>query len=114
MASHAKDGVRSCPRAECGKSACPVGGRGWGNGATAEPLRHRQTKGAETDMLGLTSPRHTSTLPIVLKTRKLSDRENLVFAPVGSFRPIVLTAGRMGRSHAANPVGPPNPQRKFR
>jgi hypothetical protein len=28
-----------------------------------EPLRHRQTKGAETDMLGLTPPRHTSTLP---------------------------------------------------
>ena len=24
MASHAKDGVRSCPRAGCGKSACPV------------------------------------------------------------------------------------------
>src|ERR1700722_20796410 len=35
---------------------------GCGNGATAEPLRHRQTKGAETDMLSLTSPRHTSTL----------------------------------------------------
>ena len=27
--------------------------------------RLRQTKGAETDMLGLTSPRHTSTLPIL-------------------------------------------------
>jgi hypothetical protein len=26
-----------------------------------EPLRHRQTKGAETDMLSLTSPRHIST-----------------------------------------------------
>ena len=25
---------------------------------------HRQTKGAETDMLSLTSPRHTPTLPI--------------------------------------------------
>src|SRR5208282_327014 len=30
--------------------------------ATVEPLRHRQTKGAETDMLSLTSPRHISTL----------------------------------------------------
>ena len=29
-----------------------------------EPLRHRQTKGAETDMLDLTPPRHVSTLPI--------------------------------------------------
>ena len=28
-----------------------------------EPLRHRQTKGAETDMLSLTPPRHVSTLP---------------------------------------------------
>ena len=28
-----------------------------------EPLRHRQTKGAGTDMLSLTSPRHISTLP---------------------------------------------------
>ena len=27
-----------------------------------EPLRHRQTKGADTDMLSLTSPRHVSTL----------------------------------------------------
>ena len=29
----------------------------------AEPLRHRQTKGAETDMLSLPPPRHISTLP---------------------------------------------------
>ena len=36
----------------------PMGG--CGNGATVEPLRHRQTKGAETDMLSLTPPRHTS------------------------------------------------------
>src|SRR3954454_19373973 len=28
-----------------------------------EPLRHRQTKGAETDMPGLPPPRHISTLP---------------------------------------------------
>jgi hypothetical protein len=29
-----------------------------------EPLRHRRTKGAETDMLSLTPPRDTSTLRI--------------------------------------------------
>ena len=29
-----------------------------------EPVRHRQTKGAETDMFDLQPPRHTSTLPI--------------------------------------------------
>jgi hypothetical protein len=34
------------------------------NGSTAEPLRRRRTKGAGTDMLSLTSLRHTSTLPI--------------------------------------------------
>ena len=28
-----------------------------------EPLRHRQTKGAETDMSGLPPPRHIPTLP---------------------------------------------------
>ena len=33
--------------------------RGVWNGATAEPLGQRQTKGAGTDMLGLTLPRHT-------------------------------------------------------
>src|SRR5262245_65869872 len=32
--------------------------------ATVEPLRHRQTKGAETDMSDLQQPRHISTLPI--------------------------------------------------
>ena len=30
----------------------------------AEPLRHRQTKEAATDMFGLQPPRHISTLPI--------------------------------------------------
>jgi hypothetical protein len=33
----------------------------------AEPVRHRQTKEAETDMFYLKPPRHISTLPIVLK-----------------------------------------------
>jgi hypothetical protein len=34
-----------------------------------EPLRHRQTKGAETDMLDLTPPRHVSTLPTPARVR---------------------------------------------
>ena len=34
-----------------------------------EPLRHRQTKEAATDMLDLKSPRHTSTLPKPVKLR---------------------------------------------
>src|ERR1700716_2177174 len=32
-------------------------------GAMVGPLRHRQTKGAETDMTGLPPPRHIPTLP---------------------------------------------------
>jgi hypothetical protein len=32
-------------------------------GAMVGPLRHRQTKGAETDMPGLPPPRHIPTLP---------------------------------------------------
>ena len=33
-----------------------------------EPLRHRQTKGAETDMPGLPPPRHFPTLPEEMPT----------------------------------------------
>jgi hypothetical protein len=32
-----------------------------------EPVRHRQTKGAGTDMFDLQPPRHTSTLQILLQ-----------------------------------------------
>jgi len=35
----------------------------------AEPLRHRQTKEAATDMFSLQPPRHISTLPIATKFR---------------------------------------------
>src|SRR5258708_23307047 len=45
------------------KAACRVRCAGCGNGAMVEPLRHRQTKGAATDMFYLTPPRHISTLP---------------------------------------------------
>src|SRR6516162_4167452 len=34
-----------------------------GNGARVEPVRHRQTKRAATDMFGLPPLRHTPTLP---------------------------------------------------
>jgi hypothetical protein len=33
------------------------------DGAMADPLRHRQTKGAETAMVSLQPPRHIPTLP---------------------------------------------------
>ena len=58
------EGVKSCPRAGCGRSACPVRRAGCGNGATVRVLGHRQTKGAATDKPNLLPPRHISTLPI--------------------------------------------------
>src|ERR1700737_2484930 len=45
---------------------------GCGNGAMVEPLRHRRTKGAATDMFYLTPPRHISTLPISEVTKGYS------------------------------------------
>src|SRR5580692_340598 len=53
----------------------------------AEPLRHRQTKGAETDMFYLTPPRHISTLPIATVSkcpryvRFSSDSEQIADVP---------------------------------
>src|ERR1700686_2283286 len=44
------EGVRSCPRAGCGSAARPVRRARCENGAMVEPVRHRRTKGAETDM----------------------------------------------------------------
>jgi hypothetical protein len=43
-----------------------------------EPLRHRQTKGAATDMFFLTPPRHISTLPIMLKKSLLADERKFL------------------------------------
>ena len=40
----------------------------------AEPLRHRQTKAAETDMFYLTPPRHISTLPLELVAYRVAVR----------------------------------------
>jgi hypothetical protein len=48
-----------------------------------EPLRHRQTKGAATDMFYLTPPRHISTLPfpdVVARNRDVQ------FAPMSGHR----------------------------
>jgi hypothetical protein len=38
-----------------------------------EPLRHRQTKGAETDMPSLPPPRHIPTLPTAADLRTIED-----------------------------------------
>jgi hypothetical protein len=47
----------------------------------ADPLRHRQTKGAATDMVDLTPPRHIPTLPnpaIRPKTQRTVARSSLL------------------------------------
>ena len=49
----------SCPRAGCGKSARPFDEGVWNRATWA--LRHRQTKGAATDMPNLKPPRQTLT-----------------------------------------------------
>ena len=49
----------------------------------AEPLRHRQTKGAETDMPSLPPPRHIPTLPIAdprVVSLKLRETSKLIVA----------------------------------
>ena len=56
-----------------------------------EPLRHRQTKGAETDMLGLTSPRHIPTLPIPALQ---SAARSLLAAQNNSPAPLTFAAAR--------------------
>src|ERR1700737_3074315 len=60
---------------------------GCGNGAMVEPLRHRQTKGAATDMFYLTPPRHISTNLGILATRRslpvFPDKQT-ISAPVGT------------------------------
>ena len=38
-----------------------------------EPLRHRQTKEAATDMFGLQPPRHISTLPTIADAADVAD-----------------------------------------
>jgi hypothetical protein len=40
----------------------------------ADPLRHRQTKGAATDMVDLTPPRHIPTLPNAVIQLRIFER----------------------------------------
>ena len=54
----------------------------------AEPLRHRQTKEAETDMPGLPPPRHIPTLPAVGLSWNF-----IVLEPSAAIAPAVSTTG---------------------
>src|SRR5208282_2362122 len=70
--------------------------------STAEPLRHRQTKGAATDMLNLKPPRHTPTLRKAaidhrqtnVASREISPTEREPFPSRYSIAAIVLRAIR--------------------
>jgi hypothetical protein len=67
----------------------------------AEPLRHRQTKEAATDMFGLKPPRHISTLPVKLRPRSCLSIQSALPRTAGhSLRvpPFRLLANR-GSSH---------------
>jgi len=68
----------------------------------AEPLRHRQTKEAATDMFSLQPPRYIPTLPTpsvthIRAARKLSGDELPDIAKLESFRYRMLTALRQWR-----------------
>src|SRR5438445_784198 len=62
-------------------------------GAMVGPLRHRQTKEAETDMPGLPPPRHIPTLPIA-DFQILSQALSMVYPPCTFARAGVLDRGR--------------------
>jgi isochorismate hydrolase len=73
-----------------------------------EPLRHRQTKGAATDMFYLTPPRHISTLPTAREAMMLNykvffvsdanathtdiEHNNTLTAMANTFADVVTTA----------------------
>src|SRR5271169_3629343 len=66
-----------------------------------EPLRHRQTKGAATDMPGLPPPRHIPTLPTA--ATQPSRRERL-FLPHSGHWPMRAEEGPMGWTPATTSV----------
>jgi hypothetical protein len=63
-----------------------------------EPLRHRQTKEAATDMFYLKPPRHISTLPILLKKSKLSGSRNRAKVGFKQSPPLQASVGQVRRS----------------
>src|SRR5437899_1927502 len=60
-----------------------------------EPLRHRQTKGAATDMFYLTPPRHISTLPFSEVDARIG---KVCFAPINGLRQSGLSGPKSANS----------------
>jgi len=59
----------------------------------AEPVRHRQTKGAATDMFDLQPPRHTSTLPNSAPARRPQIRDRVTAAIIADGAAALAFAG---------------------
>ena len=80
-----------------------------------EPLRHRQTKGAETDMPNLPPPRHIPTLPdAVARSRCREGRLPAKFEPFDCAREVTAkgrhrTRWRQAASYPARSVSPKLP-----
>src|ERR1700731_2826292 len=75
----------------------------------ADPLRHRQTKGAATDMVDLTPPRHIPTLPHRNRIRRRQcHREIGERAVVARYRTAVVGHRRnIGADRREAPTGDP-------
>jgi hypothetical protein len=67
----------------------------------AEPLRHRQTKEAATDMFGLKPPRHISTLPFA------TDADAPALRPLLGHCGHSLTHGRLRAKRWSQDLTPP-------
>ena len=70
-----------------------------------EPLRHRQTKGAETDMPGLPPPRHIPTLP-TLATHAVARKRRL--------RGMRISSGSKAGTAAVGRMKGPSPCREVK
>ena len=76
-----------------------------GNGVMADPLRHRQTKGAATDMVDLTPPRHIPTLPnLAARSRSRERPESAQLRRVMSLSLGPDSAGQLLLTRLQNPV----------
>src|SRR6266446_985643 len=60
-----------------------------------EPLRHRQTKGAETDMPGLPPPRHIPTLPRLCENSEIACKRRIWSEFLPSAEPVMAENGRI-------------------
>jgi hypothetical protein len=61
----------------------------------AEPVRHRQTKGAATDMFDLQLPRHTSTLPTPAAGYSRDERLLVAVAQPRTAVPVSANSGHL-------------------